>query len=555
VGVVILLNGHSLAAKRRILPESLGIVISEREGTATMVPDSMDGIGIKSWFLDDTEPGKGIIYRVKSLGNDFANQTPTVEMEHIVNTLKDRILFGEVKPADMGGGETCTARQAVQYILARSDEWTLGNFDYGSVSLPYKFNGENLYDALVSVTKSLEDAWWSYDLTAIPFKLNITRRSESVWTELRCGRNIASVTRNTDVANMYTRFYPVGKDDLHISGNYVERNAGDYGVREQVEVNTGLETEEELRRWANEKLDVHAQPLDTVEVEALELADATGESLDKIRIGRICRVPLPEYGTIIEERITQVRYSDKLNRKEEAQVTLANAQEDIAKIIADAIKEGAGPRGGGGRRQAEQDKEDHAWFEDTDEHVAMCAVGIIGTDEHGNPNWTRLSRLEVNENGIFGEVQSVLHDMVVANTRIDQNENEIRLEANRAISKENSLSSRISVQADQIGLVVEKKNGKNVVKSASIITAINQDGSSIKLSADKINLSGYVTMSKFTSLDGTVQNLKAGNFTGIGIRCGSLSINSAQFTLGVNVVWKSTIKDGDGNTVNVLKWG
>ena len=111
------------------------------------------------------------------------------------------------------------------------------------------------------------------------------------------------------------------------------------------------------------------------------------------------------------------------------------------------------------------------------------------------------------------------------------------------------------MQADQISLVVEKKNGKDVVKSASIITAINNDGSSIKLSADKINLSGYVTMSKFTSLDGTVQNLKAGNFTGIGIRCGSLSINSAQFTLGVSVVWKSTIKDGDGNDVNVLKWG
>ena len=508
---MILLNGHSLAAKRRIMPESLGIVISEREGTATMVPDSMDGIGIKSWFLDDTEPGKGIIYRVKSLGNDFANQTPTVEMEHIVNALKDRILFGEVKPADMGGGETCTARQAVQYILARSDEWTLGNFDYGSVSLPYKFNGENLYDALVSVTKSLEDAWWSYDLTAIPFKLNITRRSESVGTELRCGRNIASVTRTTDVANMYTRFYPVGKDDLHISGNYVERNAGDYGVREQVEVNTGLETEEELRRWANEKLDVHAQPLDTVEVEALELADATGESLDKIRIGRICRVPLPEYGTIIEERITQVRYSDKLNRKEEAQVTLANAQEDIAKIIADAIKEGAGPRGGGGRRQAEQDKEDHAWFEDTDEHVAMCAVGIIGTDEHGNPNWTRLSRLEVNEDGIFGEVQSVLHDVVVANTRIDQNENEIKLEAKRAIDKENSLSSRISVQANQISLVVEKKNGKDVVKSASIITAINNDGSSIKLRADKINLEGYVTAESLGTTNARINNLMSGN--------------------------------------------
>jgi hypothetical protein len=328
---------------------------------------------------------------------------------------------------------------------------------------------------------------------------------------MRAGRNLDSLRRTQDLSNTYTRFYPIGKDDLHISGNFIDRNTGAYGVIEHVEVNSALETEEELRRWANEKLDVHAQPLDTIELEGIELADATGESLDRIRLGRICRVPLPEYGTVIEEQVRRIRYADKVHQPTVAQVTLANEQEDIAQILAEAIKEGAGPMGAGGRGGARQEKEDHAWFEDTDTHVAMVAEGIVGKDENGNPQWDRLSQIIVDGEGIHASVERIDSEIGEWSTRIEQNEDEIRLEANRAITAEKSLSSRISVQANQISLVVEKKNGKDVVKSASIITAINQDGSSIRLSADKINLEGYVTAQSLEATNARINNLMSGN--------------------------------------------
>ncbi len=499
---MILLNGHSLEQKRRIVPEKLSLTITERDSTASMVPDSLSGITVKSWFLDETNPGKGIVWRVKSIGNDYSNETPTVELEHVITSLRDRILFGEITPEMMGGGTSCTARQAVEYILRRSDDWTLGSFGFDGVSNPYKFDGDSLYDALVKVTKSLKDAWWSYDLTAYPFKLNITKRSETAGTELRCGRNLVSITRTQDTANMYTRFYPIGKDDLHIGGNYVERNTGSYGVIEHVEVNSGLETETELIRWANEKLDVHAQPLDTIEIEGLELADATGEPLDRLRIGRVCRVPLPDYGTVIEEKITQIRYQDKLFTPEVVQITLANAQEDIAQILADTIKEGAGPMGAGGRGGARQEKEDHAWFEDTDTHVAMVAEGIVGTDANGNPDWARLSQLVVDGEGIAATVEVVKEEYGEMSSSIKQNEKEITAEVKRAKKAEGNLSSRIKLNAEEIELRVEK-NG--------VISAINQTAESIEISASKINLDGYVTMSDLDSTNGRITNLMSGN--------------------------------------------
>lgn len=499
---MILLNGHSLEQKRRIVPEKLSLTITERDSTASMVPDSLSGITVKSWFLDETNPGKGIVWRVKSIGNDYSNETPTVELEHVITSLRDRILFGEVTPEMMGGGTSCTARQAVEYILRRSDDWKLGSFGFDGVSNPYKFDGDSLYDALVKVTKSLKDAWWSYDLTAYPFKLNITKRSETAGTELRCGRNLVSITRTQDTANMYTRFYPIGKDDLHIGGNYVERNTGSYGVIEHVEVNSGLETEAELIRWANEKLDVHAQPLDTIEIEGLELADATGEPLDRLRIGRVCRVPLPDYGTVIEEKITQIRYQDKLFSPEVVQITLANAQEDIAQILADTIKEGAGPMGAGGRGGARQEKEDHAWFEDTDTHVAMVAEGIVGTDADGNPDWARLSQLVVDGEGIAATVEVVKEEYGEMSSSIKQNEKAITAEVKRAKKAEGNLSTKIEITADGIKTKVDK-NG--------VISAINQTAETIEISASRINLDGYVTMSDLDSTNGRITNLMSGN--------------------------------------------
>ena len=524
---MILLSGHSRTPARKVPLEALSLSLKERDSTATMTPADMSGIGLDSWFLDDTNPGAGIIWRVSSIQTAFATETPTVQMEHIISTLKDRILFGEVTPEDISGGSTCTAEQAVRYILRQQSDWRLGNFGY-NVSGPYKFNGDSLFDSLVHVTESLDGAWWSYDMSSYPFTLHIMPKVTGVACEMRPGRNLNTVTKTIDKSSMYTRFYPIGRDDLHISGNYVSRNENLYGVISKVEVDQGRETEADLRAWANERLRKHADPVVTIAVEGMELADATGESIDRLTLGRICRIPLTEYGTTIEEYITELRYRDKVHNPERVTLTLCNKQDDvrmdIETVIAEAIKAGGSGGGRGGRANAKQQKEDHAWFEDTDDHVAMCAVGIIGKDANGNPNWYRLSRLEVGEYGIYGEVQSVQNEVVVANTRIDQTEEHITLEANRLRDGQAVLSARITVEADKINqevvnrqrdtqtlsgrITVEAGKINQIVQSvgqngqvtaASICLAINSAGSSATINADKIYLLGQTIANTITA--------------------------------------------------------
>ena len=606
---MILLSGHSLTHARRVPLEALSLSLKERESTATMVPASMDGIGVSSWFRDDTEPGRGIVWRVKSIGEAYVTNTPTIQLEHVINTLRDRIMFGEITAATITGNSkatTCTAEQAVRYILSYQSDWVLGSFGY-NVSNPYKFDGDTLFDALETVTASLSNACWTYDMSAYPFRLNIVNKDSTVGSELRAGRNLKTITKTIDKSSMYTRFYPIGKDDLHISGNYVERNANVYGVIEKVETDASIDSESELRRWANERLDVHAEPNVTIDVEGYELANATGESLDRMVLGRACRVPLPEYGTTIQERIVTLTYQDKVHQPDVFKATLANNREVVTKIIADNMKSG----GKGKRTSTKQSKEDHAWFEDTDNHVAMCAIGIIGVDAQGNPNWTRLSRLEVNENGIYGEVKSVQGEVEIAKTRIDMNEEHITLEATRraegdaelsgkltvqadritaevsrastaegklsgrldvtaeainaevtrAKGAEGTLSGRITVEAGKITQIVSAVGADGQVTAASICLAINNGGSTATINANKIYLLGQtiantITASYIATKIASIANL---NVQSISSERGGLSMYSVATTNfsqgGVscylpNAIWTlQIVQDGNNYTL------
>ena len=173
---MILLTAGSLTPVRKVDVETHSLVLKERQSTASFTTTDMTGITINSWFQDETDPGAGIVWRVKSIQQAYATKTPTVQLEHVINVLRNRIMFGEVKASTITGDDeatTCTARQAIEYILDQQSDWELGTFDYGSVSNPYKFDGDNLYDALEMVTRTLEDAWWSYDFSTYPFKLNI----------------------------------------------------------------------------------------------------------------------------------------------------------------------------------------------------------------------------------------------------------------------------------------------------------------------------------------------------------------------------------------------
>ena len=552
---MILLDGHSLTKKEKIRLESMSLQLKERDSTATISPESIGNIAVSSWLQDDTAPGNGIVWRVKSISQAYATQKTTVQLEHAISTLKDVILFGEVKTETLAGtkgAKTVTAKKAIQYILAKQSDWTLGSFPFTD-SNPYRFDGETLYEAITTVSDSLEGAVWSYDFSSYPFKLNITKENTDVNSEMRAGRNIRTITKNIDKSDMVTRIYPIGANDLHISGSgYIGKNTTKYGIKEKVETDNTITTEAELKRWANEYLKKHAQPNVSIDVDGYELADATGEPMDRFTLSRVCRIPLPEFGTEIKEKIVALSYPDKLRNPETVKVSLANRKTDVTKIIAEAIRRG----GKGGRASARRDKEDMAWFEDTNDHVAMCAKGIIGVNAKGEPNWTRLSQIIVDGKGIHTQVQDI-NEKVGGNTSaIEQNEKAIKAEVTARKNGDSSLQSKINVEAGKISLVVTSKNGKNSVNTGSIVLAINNAGKSVaKIKASKIDLEGYVTMSEFSSEKGRVDKLISGDSSFDFVRATKASLgnsNSTNVSIYGRTVRVYSVEDTNGTTRQVF---
>ena len=423
---MILYNGQSLTVKDKFRPESMSLTLEERKSQASLTigPDAPE-ISVGDWMRDDTEPGSGILWRVKSVSDQVEKQTRTVALEHISATLRDCVIFGEWEPE---GG--CTAQAAVNYALAQTGGlWELGAWEVSNPTNPYKFASTTVFGAIETVSASVSGVFWEYDLSAIPFRLHMRLISDSAASEMRMSRNILSLKRSVDRSRMYTRIYPIGADDLHITGDYLSKNENIYGRVDHIETDQSKESAAELQRWAQERLNTHCEPAVSIQISGLDYSRETGEALDALAIGTRCRVPLPEYGTTILETLTRLQWKDKVAKPEEVTVNLANIQEDVASIFRKVSGSAASNSRAGGRGSKKKKEEDHAWFVDTTDHVAMVAEAIIGRADGETPEhlWSRVSTIVVDGEGIHQRVTANADGIAMHGTAIEQNENAISL--------------------------------------------------------------------------------------------------------------------------------
>ena len=464
---MILLRGHTLQAKNWFRVERMPLNLEERNSTATITvgPDAPE-ININDWLKDDTEPGKGIIWRVKSVQNQVDTKTRTISIEHIIQSLKDQVIFGSVEPKNITGNNsstTCTARQAITYALGKQSEtiWQLGTMA-DNPSNPYSFNGDTIFAALETVTSSIDGAQWEYDLTSLPFTLNIVRQPSGFQSEMRMRRNITTLNIQIDRTRMYTRHYPIGKNNLHISGDYVSKNERTWGVVAKVETDQSQDTEAKLRAWSLDRLIRHCEPLVTVTIGGIELSEDTGEALDHIVIGRNCRLPLPEYGTTMTERVTKMSWADKIKEPKKVTVTLANLVEDVASIV-NSLSSSSSK---GGRSSAKKNEEDHAWFVDTTTHVAMVAEAVAGPGS--GEDWSRVASVVVDGEGIHQRVTRTEGEVVTMWSAIEVLEDKIYLEVANAKS---DTYAKIEMTASSIRS--EVNSSKSTLFSVIMQTATN----------------------------------------------------------------------------------
>lgn len=551
---MIILSKGSLTQTGRFAPETMALNLNERGSTATIT----FGIGtadlaIGDWLQDDTDPGAGIVWRVKTIDTQYNTKTVTVQLEDMVNSLNDQLLNGEIKPSDIAGGSatTCTARQAVEYILNRQSVWELDDFDYDSASNPYNFNGDSLKAALDTVSSSLEDPVWSYDFTSYPFKISITHLSDDIDSEMRMSRNISTLKVSIDRTRMFTRFYPIGKNNLRLDApGYAEKNVSTYGVIEKTETDETKDTKAKLLSWAQEYLDKHAEPIVTATVTGLDLSADTGVSLDSFTIGKKCRMPLPEFYTTITEKVIKLSWNDKLAEPENVTVTMANQKEDIASII-NRINSSSGR---GGRAKAKDDEEDHAWIVDTNDHVALVAEAVAGKDGEGNPNWSRVAELTVDGNGIAARVTETEDGLVTLHSAIEQTSTQIYITVENAKS---DLQSYIDVTAE--GIQIASAAASSTMYSVIETTATNISSEVVRRTRVFVQITdpALVPSNNIREGDIWVKSIKMKTWSEMSSKTweSSADFNWNQYSGSPQFVWDGTKWEPLGDQGAVVEYG
>lgn len=264
----------------------------------------------------------------------------TVTLEHGLATLGDDVLPGYTEL----GGTGMTTSAVLRQLLERQtvQRWILGDCEY-TEELAYSWENENLLTALLSVASPLPGhPVWCFDQSVIPWRLHLRQASEEI-CECRMSRGLEKVTLTYDRQNLCTRLYPLGygegADQLNIAGvnggsPYLQADtAGEEGIVTRVWTDTSITEAFTLLAAAQRELEASCRPQITVELTGSELVSLTGESLDRLKVGRLCRIPLPEEKTAILQRIIIAHHPDVMNAPEQVRLTLATPGQDAASTL------------------------------------------------------------------------------------------------------------------------------------------------------------------------------------------------------------------------------
>lgn len=284
------------------------------------------------------------VFRVASVETEWSGAPlRRVRLEHALCTLGDGLLFGY----HLFDG--LSTRQVLEQLLSLQPvkRWTLGECDLDA-GLSYTFENGSLLEAVLGVLPPLpQPCALAFDFTTLPWTLHLRRLPQDIASECRLSRNLTSLTMAVDRTDLCTRIYPLGygegADQLTIrdvNGGvpYLDADTiGLWGVAEAAYADTTITDENTLRAAALAMLDRVKNPVMTVEVAALELSAETGLTLDRFRLGTLCRLALPGSGDMTL-RIVALRRPDALGDPVQTRLTLSNRTEGASADIARLLK-------------------------------------------------------------------------------------------------------------------------------------------------------------------------------------------------------------------------
>ena len=353
----------------------------------------------------------------------------------------------------------------------------------------------------------------------------------------------------------------------------------------------------DVNAWVAAFFRDRAAPLDQTSSEGWEIVKTTGEPFDQFDLGKKCRVPALE----AEGPVEGIRFPNLLADPDKAKIDLKRRlprfSENLKSLKEKTRVAASSARGAG--YAAKRNKADNdglaSYIHQTDReirlevyaadsrlgsYISQTATSLTTAVYNAESNMASYviqtatairSEIYAAESQLGSYISQTATSLTAAvynaesnmASYITQTASEIRAELYAADSRlgsyvsqtatsitqavynaESGLRASISTQADRISLVVEGTGASASIKAAQIVAGINNSGSSVIISADHINLNGYV---KATDITADFIASKVAEISMLNVK--ALNVNSsAGITAGGNGWFTDGIRIGSGST-------
>lgn len=325
---------------KRLRPSSLSLSLTLDDiSTASMT--LCDGT-----FIDATHfvelyhiDGSVGIFRLRSDEQTFRHHAyQTVNLDHAIATLMDATLPEKLKV----GSASVDAIDVLAELLRYQPEtrWQIGRCEL-SQHLTYEFQaGANLWTAINQV-KDLSPAemMWDYDFSTYPWTLNLINMPNVVSCEARFNGALTSVNISTNRDELVTRMYAYGKNGLTIADVndgklYLDADTiGEWGTVCGIYSDNTITDRKTLLENAKKELERKKNPPISISVSLVELSAITGLPYDHFRLGSICRVAMPKFARVYDERILTLSVRDVLGQPQKVDATMSSKGKSISSIL------------------------------------------------------------------------------------------------------------------------------------------------------------------------------------------------------------------------------
>lgn len=542
---------RNLQEVARLRPSALSAVNNLSPiSTATMeIPEGEPSVGVHDFVEVFGPDGSLGVFRVASSRTSY-RKSQQLSLEHALCTLEDDLTPGSTRDEENDVVDfkiEGTLSQIVTAILGyqSTTRWVVGSIDDTESTLSLTVDRETLLDALISALDLVEGYGIFPDTSVTPWRVHVQRLETTPSSECRMTRNAPCVTIAYEDSDLVTRVYHTA-----LPGGYLDADTiSTWGViAHEIPVQDDAVPEEVLE-YAQKFLADRKNPRVNVEVDGLYLAQITGEPLDAFKPGQLCRVALPDYGVSVNERIVSVHFTDLVNMPEQVTISLSTSPRTLSRDLA-SIKRETDSTSRTSRSYGTSIRAINSDLKEKNTLIAELENEIIlrAKVEDLEATNKRVSQAEINIDGLEAEIQlkaSVEYvDAVerrVTQAEIDINGDEATIGLKTQVEVERQRISSAEIRLDGVEAEIELKVEKN-----GVISAINLSTEGIVIEAPKVNLSGYVTASRFNAEIADIQSLFVGGAVIDFSKFNAIQIDDTYIN---RVVWKTVSINGTNYSI------